>query len=728
MIITDPNQLDLTGENSSYKRNLRRFKIFTANQLVDLQDSAYANTLEVWEVTGYDENSNPILSPLPKGSGNYAKHWYTSSSNQDVTAMSKAKYRYSYDHIRYLRTTDIVYSPDKTYYVKTESDTYVVYTGVYTPGTEIPAGLELYELDKPVWDFVLVNGFYMTDSAAHLEISGEYEIAVSYQGLEIECSAISRDNLGPAYSPGLMRSVLDKIEELYYVRNPINHVFSESISEIHCLEEDLTGTKEENHIFNEIHTIDVANNRFVVRPQCGSFYNQDLEVKFRSFDGLTETVLEQGVDYVVTGVNKEKTSISDPSCGVYEYIIIKQSYTGYAVLSYHAFGGDVTQADINALKEAVQDIYLTFTSMDILTVSNLKDSSLIRELLYRQQLIEHTIGHYQSQHFLYQLGSDDKFINVAFIGRNPWTDDVSVPTSGVGEFRVKIPDLDFFMNIKVVYDLDAEVPLSIAVYHMDIPSFDRNGFPYFTKRIFPKFRLLWCSDALGSKPAADRGIMLQMSLTSVNTNTYGVTIEDMTGAKSPWELVDTHGEIRPSINHDPTNIEYYTNTAVRYGNYEETSGTKVYYFDWKSSNDYQFVVSVYPNGYTIFAGDIPINTIEEASVSYTDPEFGDLPQDLSGYDIVPVINGSDIDLTKVKSVEFKVYDAFTEKTLIGRSQELISQNTRLVAEAMYFTDDLCMLSCVIEHNNGYSMKLLSRTGTNSLNNNRFSLVQINLIG
>ena len=732
MIVTDPNQLDLTGELSSYKRNLRRFKIFTANQLVELNDAAYLNTLKVYEILP-DDPENPVLL----NQGNYAKQWSAPTDCNDITAMSKAKSRYLYNHPEYLLTVDTHFQSGKDYYYRNEG-TWTVLANP-TIGSQIPNNT-YYERNPATWEFTLVNKFYMNDSASDLARSGEYEIAVEYNALEIECAAIERDGLGPEYSPGLMRSVLDKVEELYYVRNPINQVSALTSGMFYCLEEDLTGSNPKNYIEGELHHVDVPNNSFVIRPQCGSFYNtSSLKLLLVNDNGTTtelakETDTEAG-DYVVTGINTEKTSISFPSYGVYEYIVIKTNITGKVLVSYQAFGGEVTQADINALKELVQSVYQTVTSEDLVTVSNLSSTSVIKELIYRQQLIEHTIGHFQSQRFIYTSGVLDKWVNVAFVDRNPWTADAPVPTSCIGEFRVKVADMDLFMDVKINYDINAVDGFSVSVYHADVPTFSNNKFDYFVKRLLPKFRLIWCTNGYTEggvqHPGTDRGIMLQMSMTSMSTQTFNVVVDDMTGAKSPWDLVDTLGEERPS--NDTTSVEYYNNTFVKYGDYTEDPSTRIktYRFDWKSASDKKSsIVPLYPKGYTIFVGNIPIHLIEELSVSHSDAETGTVPQELTaGYVVPHSITGTDIDLSKVKAVEFQVLDRLTEKYLIGRSQGVIASNTALSAEALYFVDDLCMLSCTLTFNGtNYAINVKSKTGTNSLNNKRFDLVQIDLIG
>ncbi len=735
MIITDPNQLDLTGANSSYKRNLRRFKIFTAGQIVDLEDAAYAATLKVYKITGFGADNQPILERINTGS--LAQQWNYNDECLDITAMSKAKSRYVYDPPEFIITADTHFKAGKNYFYKQITDGVVEYKLLESPtvGSEIPRDenddIQYYEKDQDTWNYDIINKFVMQDSITDIAESGEYEIAVQYQALEIECLAIKQDGLGPEYSPGIMRSMIDKIEELYYVRNPIENTSASTFADMHCLEEDLTGAKISNYITGEVHEVNVSNNKFVIRPQCGSFYNTtSLKVEVKDENDRIWTLIKD-TDYVVTGINKEKTAISDPACGVYEYIVLKTNWTGKAIISYQAFGGEVTRADINALKDIVQSIYRTITAMDILTVSNLTKTSVIRELEYRQQLIEHTIGHFQSQTFKYKTGTADKWVNIAFVDKNPWTTDAPVPTSCIGEFRIKVPSMDFFMDIKVNFDTNAQEKLSISVYHADIPSLDKNKFDYFTKRILPKFRLIWCNATLNGKPGTERGIMLQMSMTSLVATLVEVTVDDTTGAKSPWTLIDTMGTERPS--EDVNSVMHYSNDVVKYGDYTEdpASHIKTYVFDWRDALDNKSnTVPLYPNGYTVFVGSIPVSEIEKVSINHSDPEFGDVPEILTtGYSVTPVITGSDIDLTKVKAVEFKIFDRYTEKYLIGRSQKVNCQNTTLSAEALYFVDDLCSISCLVEFNNSkYTMKLMSSTGTNSLNNDRFDLVSIDFIG
>ena len=716
MIITDPNQIDLTGADKRYKRNLRRFKVFAPNQLIELEDSAYLSTFHVYKITGFDDSNEPIKVELV--TGNTPQTYTVDETCRDYTAEAKAKSRNGYNPPTYSLTEDTTFNSGKNYYTK-NGGIYEIASVV--SGNAIPANT-YYEMTQNTWNFELINKFYMNDTELSLSTGGEYEIGIEYQGLELECSAISQDGIGPDYSPGLMRSLINKVEELYYVRNPIDDVTAVSIDDIHCLNEDLTGRNVENYITGELHTINTANKLFVIRPQCGSFYNTNsLKLIFKAnSSNPTTTELVKDIDYVVTGLNKEKTAISEPTCGVYEYIVLKRSFVGLVYVSYQAFGGEVTQADINTIKSVLQNVYRVVSATDIVTASNISSVEIIRNLITRQDILDHSIGHYQAQVFSYETSTSDKWANIAFIDKHPWSSDAPVSTVGIGEFRIKIPDMYFFMNLKVAFDLNApnesEI-LNISVYHQETPSFDKNGIDYFAKRIVPKFRLIWTDDV-------DKGIMLQMSITSQSSTVVNVTIEDCTGVKSPWYLIDTLGASRPSG---------YTNTSVDYGDRTDivagTTSTPQYEFMWRSGDGQQSnAVALYPQGYTVFAGNIPIEEIELVSVNYDDPEFGDLPINSDGYTIEPIITGSDIDLNQVKSVEFVVFDRLTQKYLIGRSQKINCQNNTLSAEALYFIDDLCLISCTLEHtSSNYVMKFFTRTGTNSLLSHRFDLVRVDLI-
>lgn len=729
MIVTPMTQFDLTGTDAAYLRVARRFKVFVAQQKISFDEPVYVGSIKVWKINA--DGSKTVLSQDVDGG------WKLSDS-QDVDALSAAKIRFDslepsgYIAVgRFKQTTDTDIVSGKLYFIQSGS------TYVYV---EQPVVADIASYYEPVWDdgnhySVLVNSIIMKNNS----ISKEYTIEVQYQALELDIKRFQRDGLGPEYSPGLMRSVVEAIDELQSFNASVANLSNDNLFTLIDAEEDLTGKLPSNRIEGEVHTIDVPNNKFVVRPCCGSFYPwpevsstdpnapYQLIVEFRGVNTVGNERLVRGRDYEVVGVNQAKTAVSEPVCGVYEFITFKRDLVGTVYLSYQAFGGEVSVADINRLAILVENIKRYCDNAELITQENLPHQSIIRSIIDRIDYLDETVRHYQSQRFGYTtLTNDaDKWVSIAFIEKNPWLENAPVNRTDFGEFRVEIPEAHFLADLRLTYDMDADVKLAANLSHSKCGDLDEVGYSYFNTRVVPKFRIV----AIGTtEENLNKGLMLQMSMSRATALTCTVIITDRTGAKSPWSLIDTQSEARPGSGITSGD----TNTTVHFPN-----GNTWYSTSGIVSN----VVPIIPNGYTIFSGAYNINKIEENTVVVkADAEtaaagtFTKINE--SGLAINPLLSGNVFEPENITYFEFRVWDRVAQQYRIARSQKLDVQQVTtnnvtskvLIGDALYFTDDLCVISLQLTKTNStYTSKLFSRTGTNSLNCNRFVLTRIDIL-
>lgn len=635
---------DLSGINELYKRIDRRFTIYKANQLIRLQEPAYLSSIRVYQI-----NPNNSVTELT-----YPDRWTTNASHEDVTYTAKAKARY-------------------------------------------------FDEEGTPWNVngtTIVNSFVMTD----ISVATEYQIAVEYQALFRDLSALDEyDADGPDYSPGLMKSLLEKVEYLVDVKNPVTNITADSLFSIRSLDEDLSGYIVDNYIQGEIHTVNVPNNTFVIRPVNGSFYKHDLVVSYN------DTPLVEGTDYLVSGLNHGKTKISQPNSGVYEYIIILSSIAGQVTVDYRAFGGGVSQKDITAIRSVIISLANAITGAnDITSSSNL--TSVVSSVISRVNYLEEVVRHYQMQTFPYVLNTNG-WVDIATIEKNPWSAAADIASTGVGEFRISIENGDYFIDGKMSYNVNVENALSIDVVHTHEPTFEYDGARYFDLRVVPVFRILWNgkpADGLSPNYLND-GIVLQMKILGNSNRSVNVRIHDRTGADSPWTLVDSRGLARTNA----TTATAYPGTTLR--TWASTTATD------KSSNE----VTLHHRGYTIFAGQIPVSIIEEASYTLAN---GELPEEGTGIGLTPVIDSTAMELSTVKAIRFKIYDRKTGNYLIEESTQIRITDNTIYAVAMYYISDMCSIECKLSYDETYSLTVRSTSGSNSLLNNRFDLVQIDLIG
>ena len=85
------------------------------------------------------------------------------------------------------------------------------------------------------------------------------------------------EGVGPRYSPGLMQSVLDRID-LLENRNSDTNMFGTDMNSHEILEEDITGAAPENYVRYERHEVNTRAGISIIQPAKGSFYASGVEV------------------------------------------------------------------------------------------------------------------------------------------------------------------------------------------------------------------------------------------------------------------------------------------------------------------------------------------------------------------------------------------------------------------------------------------------------------------
>lgn len=114
------------------------------------------------------------------------------------------------------------------------------------------------------------------------EVSPEnHQISCEYQKLRIPDTAVfDPDGEGPAYSPALMKQLLEDVEFLMNVKDPVNNTLANQLGAVQFLEVDLTGMMAENYVQDEEQEIDVPSGVVYMRPLKGSLYRHDITAKY----------------------------------------------------------------------------------------------------------------------------------------------------------------------------------------------------------------------------------------------------------------------------------------------------------------------------------------------------------------------------------------------------------------------------------------------------------------
>lgn len=589
------------------------------------------------------------------------------------------------------------------------------------------------KLREPTFQANLVTGIVMTGTVNSGE---EYQISIEYQGFYREPTSYPSGAVGPNATPSLMMAILEDIDFLKNVKDPVSDVVSETLASVQILDEDYTGLNENNHIFNEEHQVNVPNNICVIRPANGSFYKHDLVLTHNG------TNLTENRDYIVRGVNHGKTRISSHKSGVYEYIILTSAIVGTVQVSYRAFGGEITANDFYNLRDSLIELTQLMESGQFVTIDNLPKQPIIIEILNRLAYVEEAVRHYAQMSFTYtvrtfmynnKVYNDTNWVDVATVSHGPWSELNPISSIGTGYFRLSIPWFDYDADFTLTYNMTSG-KLELEETSVHTSSYQNNGIDHFVSRLVPKFRIVYDSEDL------NHGMVLQMSINGMTAGDTNVVLYDKTGSSTIWDLIDSKGSIHP-------NTEFNTTLP---------DGT-----EWSTNNDTSKAteeVSIIGDGYTAWAGSMCIVDIENQSYRtgeiYTskdntwvvDSDKADelLQVELDGCTLTDVIGNNDIDVAQIKGVRVRLFDRYLQQDVDESSTQVISRTegseSKVEPIVMYYIHDLCSLHCILKQTkqnvaaNGstrilsnYTLIVKSKSGTSSLMNQRFDLKQIDLL-
>lgn len=330
----------------------------------------------------------------------------------------------------------------------------------------------------------------------------ELPIRATYQAFFLDPVARVRANLGPVYTPGLMREVIERLDHLQNVINGFA-VDSEGVHLIHgSLPLDLTGQADKNYIRNEPYYVDTRLGATVIIPRYGKFYGYDVRLVYQG-----ETLQEQ-VDYELTGLDTARTKISEPASGVYTFIRVKRSMRTTEedplLLSYHAFGGTVTNRmyDDMALELSWLHSRLAF----MLTQDNLIDQPAIVDLRQRLEGVERQLQltRTQTYNFTNPFTNRHRWKTIAKYDLSRILPDQNWPLQqAVARFRLSYNFLtadstdnlvqqEFSVSFSRCAETDG-LKFTTKLLASSAPSMEDDGLTYFDKRITTKLRLVWQS-------------------------------------------------------------------------------------------------------------------------------------------------------------------------------------------------------------------------------------------
>jgi hypothetical protein len=168
------------------------------------------------------------------------------------------------------------------------------------PDDEDVAAISYAKTQEPTFNYNLIKSFVMLRWDAG---EGQYQISVDYQQFyHNDYGYTPHATTGPEYTPQLMQDMINDLEYVKELYNPVEDMTADLLSGIVARDIDLTGLNPDNFVENELHEVDVPNNKKVIFPAAGSFYKHDLHLE-EVVDGVPNIVLAEGTGYVIIGAN-----------------------------------------------------------------------------------------------------------------------------------------------------------------------------------------------------------------------------------------------------------------------------------------------------------------------------------------------------------------------------------------------------------------------------------------
>lgn len=607
----------------------------------------------------------------------------------------------------------------------------------------------------------------LVKSIENLDVpAGTRVYAVQYQALKLKPSQEDPGAYGPNPTPGLLTELINNVNYLMNVKNPLSDLTSDAIDGIKALETDVTGVNSNNLITDERHYVDVPNNKMIIHPSGGSFWEHDVVVT----NVTTGLPLTLGVDYKFIGWDKAKQAIAEHTSQVYSYIFLLAPIVGNVDVTYRAFGGEATIADINAIKDVLAEITNILVDGDLLSAEALPYTGTVVDIITRLNEVEDATRHYNHATHQFQAEADGiHWFTIAALYRDVW----DTQTLESGQIHLTIRSWTQKWN----YDLLLSVNVSDKSNKVKVKTFasaDVNNtftigrYENLPNRNIPQIRAVWNDPGFGNPFAS--GFQIQVGMEMVALQPEVLTVYDRSGSGSDFVIRDhvvgtdtvyDDNVVLPNgeIWEDSFRGVYVDNAALvtaiptgKPGWWVQVDSPSKTIWQWNETNtawedtgaphivggiddpvsrfDYQ---TIFPQeGYLLWGGNIPMHRIQDASWLISNVWTGSA---------MPYGNVWNFDPSKIETITVKVYDRVEDlyRTAVGKviwSKDLVNQELGPAfyngkTNILFFTEDLCSLYISISKSNSViasssrrDMVLIANLGTYSSTNQRFDLREI----
>lgn len=408
------------------------------------------------------------------------------------------------------------------------------------------------KLVDPSFSKTLVSGIELRRG---IEENNTYTISVTYQRLyPKQLTTAYYHGVPVEVTPELIFDMIQSIERLKVLASDVTDVGSLYEGDSIFLEQDESYTNDNNYIENEEHQINVSGGRFAIHPKGGSFYRDSIKITYPA----TGAVLQENVDYVITGMDEAKTKVTSSTVPVYNFIFFIVPISGTVYVSYHAFGGDPTLDNYRTLLKNMNNVIHYLNDVEFLTSANLGQTDVLTSVLQRIDTLEDQVRRLQGTPSYGDITSGKCILAKWFAetqGLHWYTiaslylvDGRTSPCTAdtfVFRLQTELSHIQFTAAVAVDLYNNAGDRFNTSIL---IDNYPRGYVPFtdYTKVdsiIRPQIRVIWNEGDVYS------GLLLQVGFELKGMLEETVSIEDISGHESCWKLVDETAEVTlPSDN------------------------------------------------------------------------------------------------------------------------------------------------------------------------------------
>lgn len=397
------------------------------------------------------------------------------------------------------------------------------------------------------------------------------------------------------FTPDLLGAMIEDIDKLKALTNPIEDVHATNDNAPIILKEDPFKENKRNFIAKEKHNVNTLEKRSFIRPLAGSFFKDSVEVRIK--DDPNPLVVDK--DYIILGLDIHKMHVTNNTSGVYKFIKILREYVGDVFIGYHGYGGDPTLADVESLHKRLNNLLEYIQDSKFLTKSTLGKAPVIESIILSLNNLEEKmrnlvngasygdVTHGGAIRKKITTSDDDlHWYTVASLYKVDGSE--SIITTDRFKFRFQSNHTDIMFDAIVSVNLNNETEkLKVSVQSDHYP---KGYIPYvnhdnINKIILPQLRIIY-----NESNVQKSGVLLQIGLALKGFTEDTIAIEDLSGKESCWKLVKGDAE---AIQPEDDIVELPANGHI---------------FDLANAHSKAISTLVpFKDGYLAYAGAIPLN-------------------------------------------------------------------------------------------------------------------------